>query len=58
MGLSWPDVLGTKHFRRAFTDDDDAGRLGVARGHPRHDRRIGDTKAFDAIDLQVGVHHG
>jgi hypothetical protein len=29
--------------------DDDAGRHGVAGGHARHDRPIGDTQVFDSI---------
>ena len=39
--------------------DHDGGGVGVARGHRRHDRGVGDAQAGDAVDGEVGrADHG
>jgi hypothetical protein len=36
--------------------DDDAGSHGIAGGHARHDRAVGNAKVFDPIDLKLNVY--
>src|SRR6202035_1480203 len=45
-------VLRLEDVGCAFADDD-AGGHGVAGGNARHDRPVGDTKAFCSIDFQL-----
>ena len=42
----------------ALLADHDAGGVGVARDHGRHDRGVGDAQAKEAVDAQLGVDHG
>ena len=56
------DHLGTrghvlhKHLGR-FVADHDAGRIGVTRGHCRHDRSVSHTQSVNAMHTQALVHH-
>ena len=38
--------------------DDDAGGHGVSRRDAGHDRSVGNTKMFDAVNLQIAIHDG
>jgi hypothetical protein len=39
----------------AFLADHDRGGVGVAPGHLRHDRGVGDTEPLDAMGVQAGI---
>ena len=49
-----------EHQVRAFLADHDAGGIGVARDHGRHDRGVGDPQAKEAVHAQLRVddRHG
>jgi hypothetical protein len=38
--------------------DDDAGSRGISRRDAGHDKSVGSTKMFDAIDLPIVIHDG
>ena len=47
-----------EHQVRAFLADHDAGGIGVARDHGRHDRGVGDEQGLDTVRAQLRVDHG